>query len=224
VLWGGAAAAAAAAGAFFLVGPGGVLAEDDPCTGGRCAASGPPADARKAGGGTSATASDTEGVCWRPAQLELTGECPDVKGLVGLRWAFPSLNRDFAACKRQYDPKDDASVRTVFCPADGMAPREGVGYTEWRTLRAARKHFEAVYDTPATPFVLGGRDRGFRWRNLEGTRSGFYKVAMLFRGYPFSATVRARDAEHGVPHACASLTARPPDTFTAYAVACGPRS
>ena len=147
-----------------------------------------------------------------------------MKGLVGLRFAFPSLNRDFALCHRRYDPKLDASVRTVFCPTVGMGPDEGVGYTEWVTTKAARRHFETVYGSPPADFVVAGRSQGFMWRNDEPNASGLYKVAMLYREYPFSATVKAHDPEHGVPHVCRDLTARPPDTFGSFAVTCIPRS
>ncbi len=75
----------------------------------------------------------------------------------------------------------------------GGSKIEGVGYTEWRSLSAAKAHFNKVFGEQPTRFEVGGTTAGFHWVLPEPNRKGFYKSAWLHLDHPFSATVWAKD-------------------------------
>jgi len=208
----GAAGAIAVVGAAVLLGPE-LLGQEEPC----------PGDADAGADGACAEPGG-DVTCWTGTRVDHVADCSEPVGVEGLRWAFPSLDRDFASCYRQFDPTDDpetdASLRTWFCPAPGSRT-EGIGYTEWVSTEAARSHFEGLFGREAGSFVLGGSVTGHQWVRPEPNSKGFYKQSVLYEQQPFSATVWAETPE-GVARVCAALTARSGVTFRAEPVQCEP--
>jgi serine/threonine-protein kinase len=171
---------------------------------------------------SSAPTTATGVTCWDGQQAEKPSDCSEPVGRDGLRWAFPSLDRDFAGCYRVFDAvrtsKPDASLRTWFCPTPG-GRFFGIGYTEWSSVQGAKRHFTRVFGDPSHGFIVAGFDNGYLWSPSEPNDRGFYKAARLYRDFPLSATVWAKTPK-GVARICSSLTARSMGTFETDPVNC----
>ncbi len=163
--------------------------------------------------------------CWDDQRVDRPQECTAPAGPDGLRWMFPSLDRDFGSCYRQTgdsreinsDAREDASLWTWFCPVGSKV--EGVGYTEWASLPEAKAHFNQVFGHRPTTFELDGTTAGYHWVLPQPNRKGFYKSAWLHRDHPFSATVWAKD-EADVSRYCLSITMRSMPTFRTEPMVC----
>jgi hypothetical protein len=105
-----------------------------------------------------------------------------------MRWVFPTLGRDFAACTpaTAYDGK----IRAVGCTVDsGLGRSARVVYSEWRTFELGDAHYRRKYGSP------DAQDAQF---NIWSTTrvSGKYESSRMFAsGLPFSLTVASGSQE-----------------------------
>jgi len=220
---GGAVGMAAVVGAAILMGSG-VLSHNAPC---------PTASASLAAAGCQQSTKSAQSrkthnkvKCWNADRVQVRSRCSQPVGREGLRWVFPSLDRDFEGCYRELNaigaPQPDESLRTWFCPVPGSRV-VGVDYREWRSAAAARAHFNAVFSQPPGDFRVGGLVAGYEWDARHRNNKGFYKVARLYEHLPFSSTVWARTMP-GLERVCLGMTARSMRTFKAEPVNCKPGS
>jgi hypothetical protein len=145
-------------------------------------------------------------------------QCPDPRGLAGLRWVFPSFARDFDSCEPVADPQPETKIRAWFCPfADN--PREGVRYNEWRSPSAARTHHELNY-RPYSAQSLNERGvSGHLWRRLSPDEHDLVSTTMSYLDWPFSVTVESSRVA-GLDAGCALVQLRSPADFTPVSGAC----
>jgi hypothetical protein len=158
-------------------------------------------------------------VCWNDARVARRGDCTQPEGLAGLRWVFPSLDRDFVRCSRRLDVTPDPALRSWWCLVKGGNPGEGISYGEWTEPGAAREFYSRQYGTTPHNFLVEGRPVGFRWIRSEPTRRGFYKISMTYLNLPFSVSLYSR-SEDGLERLCAALTVRSLRTFSAVPTDC----
>jgi hypothetical protein len=165
---------------------------------------------------------DTAGrqvTCWNGARVPGRGDCTAPEGLAGLRWVFPSLDRDFEQCNRRLDVTPDPSLRSWWCLVKGGDPGEGISYGEWTEPEASRSFYSRQYGTPAYNFLVEGRPVGHRWIRQEPTRSGFFKITVAYLNLPFSASLYSR-SEEGLERLCTALMVRSLRTFEAVPTDC----
>ena len=164
-------------------------------------------------------AAGREVTCWNGARVARRGDCTQPEGLAGLRWVFPSLDRDFEHCTRRLDVTPDPSLRSWWCLVKGGAPSEGISYGEWVEPAAARRFYSRQYGTPAYNFLVEGRPVGHRWIRSEPTDSGFFKISVTYLNLPFSASLYSR-SEDGLERLCGALTVRSLRSFEAAPTDC----
>jgi hypothetical protein len=157
--------------------------------------------------------------CWNGARVGGRGDCTTPEGLAGLRWVFPSLDRDFERCSRRLDVTPDPSLQSWWCLVKGGDPSEGISYGEWTEPEAPRRFYGRQYGTPAYNFLVQGRPVGHRWIRREPTRSGFFKITVTYLNLPFSASLYSR-SEEGLERLCGALTVRSLRTFEAVPTDC----
>jgi serine/threonine-protein kinase len=157
--------------------------------------------------------------CWNGARVDRRGACLPPRGLEGLTWTFPSMQRDLDDCHRRFDATRDASRQSWFCLVKGGAPGEGISYTEWTAPEAARHVYDRQYPSAPVNFLVGGRPVGFRWIETTPRPNGFAKVSMAYLNLPFSTSVYARSRD-GLERVCSSLMVRSPQTFEAQPTGC----
>ena len=186
----------------------------------------PPSPVGSTSGASQQTGSRGHVNCWNGEDVARVSECSQPVGRQGLRWAFPSLERDFEGCYRVFDAtrtaKPDASLRTWFCPSPGTRD-VGIGYTEWSSVEGAKRHFTNVFGEDPSDFVVGGVVEGYKWALSQPNSVGFYKTARLYKDIPFSATVWTRNLG-SVERVCLEMTARSMQTFKAQPVNCKPEA
>jgi hypothetical protein len=203
-------------------------------------------DQKQASGSTTGTSSTggptdkssggaTKGVtCWNGKQAAQPSACSVPKGLKGLRWVFPSFDRDFDKCYlrpvRNADPVT-RPIRSWFCPSK-PGSLAGTSYTEWPNHSVDVTKYDREYPTPPATFDIAGRHVGYRWRLksplTNGLSKGLYKVTFVYHHPPgtggqpswpfgtsvYGATPTARD------DTCAQLILRAPHDFTKAAPPC----
>jgi serine/threonine-protein kinase len=157
--------------------------------------------------------------CWNGARVARRGDCTPPKGLAGLRWVFPSLDRDFESCSRRLDVTPDPSLQSWWCLVKGGGPGEGISYSEWTEPGAARRMYGEQYGTPALNFLVEGRPVGHRWIRSEPTGSGFFKVSVTYLNLPFSSSLYSR-SEEGLDRLCGALLVRSLRSFEAVPTDC----
>jgi hypothetical protein len=161
----------------------------------------------------------SEVTCWNGARVARRGDCTQPEGLAGLRWVFPSLDRDFERCSRRLDVTPDPSLRSWWCLVKGGDSGEGISYGEWEEPAAARRFYSRQYGTPAYNFLVEGRPVGHRWIRSEPTGSGFFKISVTYLNLPFSASLYSR-SEDGLERLCGALTVRSLRSFRAAPTDC----
>jgi predicted Ser/Thr protein kinase len=161
-------------------------------------------------------------VCWNDARVARRADCTQPEGLAGLRWVFPSLDRDFEGCNRRLDVTPDPARRSWWCLVKGGANSEGISYGEWVEPRAARRFYSEQYGTAPVNFLVEGRPVGFRWIRSEPTRTGFFKISFAYLNLPFSASLYSR-SEEGLVRLCDELLVRSLRTFDAVPTPCTDR-
>jgi hypothetical protein len=176
-------------------------------------------DTGDAGADPAATSAGRQVTCWNGARVPRRGDCTKPEGLTGLRWVFPSLDRDFEGCNRRLDVTPDPALWSWWCLVKGGADSEGISYGEWTEPGAARRFYSRQYATPAHNFLVEGRPVGHRWIRSEPTRSGFFKVSVAYLNLPFSASLYSR-SEEGLERLCRALLVRSLRTFEATPTDC----
>jgi len=177
------------------------------------------ADAGDAGANPAGESATRQVTCWNGARVPRRGDCTKPEGLAGLRWVFPSLDRDFEGCNRRLDVTPDPALQSWWCLVKGGAASEGISYGEWAEPGAARRFYSHQYATPAHNFLVEGRPVGHRWIRSEPTRSGFFKISVAYLNLPFSASLYSR-SEEGLERLCRALTVRSLRTFEAVPTDC----
>jgi hypothetical protein len=170
-------------------------------------------------GETTGEAAGRQVTCWNGAHVPRRGDCTAPEGLAGLRWAFPSLDRDFEGCNRRLDVTPDPALQSWWCLVKGGGAGEGISYGEWTEPGAARRFYSHQYATAAHNFLVEGRPVGHRWIRSEPTRSGFFKISVAYLNLPFSASLYSR-SEEGLERLCRALLVRSLRTFDAVPTNC----
>ncbi len=151
-------------------------------------------------------------ICWTGSKVESRSQCTVPSGLGGLRWVYPSFDRDFETCEQTPDPTPAGKVRAWFCPfADNR--REGVRYNEWRSPSDAEAYHKMDY-RPYPPETLRHTHRqlGYIWRRLSPDEHDLVSATVAYRDWPFSVTVQSTRVA-GLGAGCELVDIRSPRDF-----------
>lgn len=160
--------------------------------------------------------------CWTGLQVDSPDQCSIPSGVAGMRWVYPSFDKDFAGCEVVRNPVAAKKVRAWFCPFAGN-PDEGVRYNEWRSPSDARDYHDANYRPyTAEPFRLGDSTVGDVWRRLSPGEYGLVSTAMVYREWPFSVSVQSERLA-GLDAGCKLVAIRSPVDFATTSLECPAR-
>lgn len=124
--------------------------------------------------------------CWDGATRPAVADCAPVRGVAGLRWAFPPLDRRFDRCEpaAAYDGK----VRAIACDLTTQRGNTArVVFSEWRTFEDGDDHYRDKYGAPDSD------DGQFNTWSPAYIKDDYQTSRMFTAGLPFSVTVASSD-------------------------------
>jgi len=167
----------------------------------------------------SRSASGAPVTCWNGEETARRGQCTTPRGVAGLKWVYPSFERDFNGCQAVPDPTPAEKVSAWFCPFAGH-PQEGVRYNEWSSASDAEAWHELHYRSyDPEPLHMGSRRVGDLWRRLKSDENGLFTATAVYQDWPFSTSVQSRTSV-GVDTGCPRVVLRSPVSFVASSPSC----
>ena len=190
----------------------------------------PGASTGNSAGNSAGASTGKNTTCWDGQQATSPDHCTVPHGEAGLRWVFPSFDRDYENCYLRpiKDPSSPRhAVRSWFCPSS-PGSTSGTSYTESKRSAYAVSKYDKEYPTPRADLIVAGHNVGYRWRLKSPNSNGLYKVSFTYhwppssggpRSWPFSTSVYAL-TQKKLDRACAQLIIRAPSTLAKAAPPC----
>lgn len=126
--------------------------------------------------------------CWNGDSRPSAEECAAVRGVSGMRWAMPPLDRRFGQCEpaTAYDGK----VRAFGCAlTTARGNKARVTFSEWSSYDAGDEHYREKYGAPDRT------DSQFNIWDPTFVKDDFQTSRMFAAGLPFSVTVSSAEKE-----------------------------
>lgn len=150
--------------------------------------------------------------CWDGAKVARAVQCSIPRGEVGLRWVYPSLDRDIDTCEEAGE-LPDKKVRSWFCSFRG-SPDDGVRYSEWPSTGEAAAEFARNYSNQPRHFLLEGRRAGLVWERDDRNADGLFRKSFAYDDWPFSLSI-AGSSQRALARACDRVVLRSPRSLSA---------
>lgn len=147
--------------------------------------------------------------CW-DGDPPTTRTCSLPRGLLGMRWVFPSLDRN-QGCRSAVPSADKLLARNCRIPLDDRGTIALTTYSLWRSWDAADRHYR-IDEYPGLPARARGGVLTYGPRRLG---DGRYRASVMYAAgsrFPYSATVVGR-SETDVRRGMALVDVRPPTEF-----------
>jgi serine/threonine protein kinase len=150
--------------------------------------------------------------CWNGRVADGTTDCSTPSGREGLLWVYPSFRTDLDNCRRTWRPLSPQKELGFFCPFTPANPREGIRYSEWSSVAAAREIISGDFEPwPEQDVELQG-DTWSVWIRESRDEEGWFSSALAYRDWPFSAEV-VSNTPRAAKLACNFVEQRAPTTF-----------
>jgi hypothetical protein len=150
--------------------------------------------------------------CWDGSDAQELKDCSRPKGVEGLRWVFPAMATE--KCGKANKAGDGAVLRVLCLHRFGDGTRVGVGYFEWRSVRAGRAFYGAQGLTPSNVKGPDGRPVAFGFFGVQGdqVKSGnllVHEPLSVTVTFPVSVTPTAQDVQALSPRPIDQLRGAP---------------
>jgi hypothetical protein len=150
--------------------------------------------------------------CWDGQVAAQAAGCSVPTGRKGLRWVYPGFQPDRAGCRRISRPLSPRKALVYFCPFTEDNPDEGIRYSEWVSVDAAREIITRDFSPWPEADVQRGSHTWSVWVRESSDEQGWFSSAVAYRDWPFSAEVVSNTKRASIL-ACNLIELRAPDTF-----------